>query len=74
MPNQSPDVALVNMDTQGMDIMRERLLGDIKRLERLLEQLRCGDDSQDYSLQQTYREMIYSRRKMLNGLPIRHSA
>jgi len=60
---------LVNVDNQNSQLMKERLMHDITRLERKLEQLKISDDNRDFSLQQTYREMIHSRREMLGSLP-----
>ncbi|MYM63680.1 hypothetical protein [Pseudomaricurvus sp. HS19] len=60
---------LVNIDHQSTHYLREQLISEITRLERQLEQLRVGDNNRDYSLQQTYREMIHSRRGMLASLP-----
>ena len=65
---------LVNIDGQSTHYLREQLISEITRLERALEQLRTGDNNRDYSLQQTYREMIHSRREMLASLPLRHYA
>ncbi len=61
--------SLVNVDNQNSQLMRERLMHDITRLERKLEQLKISDDNRDFSLQQTYREMIHSRREMLTAIP-----
>ena len=61
---------LVNVDNQHSQLMRERLAQDITRLERQLEQLKTSDNNRDFSLQQTYREMIHSRREMLIALPM----
>lgn len=61
--------SLVNVDNQNSQLMRERLMQDITRLERKLEQLKISDDNRDFSLQQTYREMIHSRREMLIAIP-----
>lgn len=60
---------LVNVDDQNSIIMREQLIREITGLERQLEQLKTGDGDRDFSLQQTYREMIQSRRGMLTSLP-----
>jgi hypothetical protein len=69
MLHYSTAAPLVNIDNQASVALCEQLICEITRLERLLEQLRCGDNSRDYSLQQTYREMIYSRKEMLANLP-----
>lgn len=60
---------LVNVDSRYSHHMREQLIREITNLERQLEQLKIGEDNHDISLQQTYREMIQSRRGMLSTLP-----
>ena len=67
--SQPQAATLVNVDRQNTQVMREQLLREITRLERQLEQLKISDDNRDFSLQQTYREMIHSRREMLGNLP-----
>lgn len=62
-------VALVNVDTMNSNLLRDRLLQEVIRLERDLEQLQCDDRSVDRSLEQTYREMIHSRRELLASIP-----
>ena len=60
---------LVEVDTQNASALREQLLREITELERQLEQLKIGDDNRNFSLQQTYREMIQCRRGMMSSLP-----
>lgn len=60
---------LVNVDVHYSYHMREQLIREITNLERQLEQLKIGEDNHDISLQQTYREMIQSRRGALSSLP-----
>ncbi len=69
MGHPQTTASLVNVDNQNSQLMRERLMHDITRLERKLEQLKISDDNRDFSLQQTYREMIHSRREMLSAIP-----
>ncbi|MGH1374137.1 MAG: hypothetical protein ACRBBW_19000 [Cellvibrionaceae bacterium] len=69
MSQPQTTASLVNVDNQNSQLMRERLMHDITRLERKLEQLKISDDNRDFSLQQTYREMIHSRREMLTAIP-----
>tara|TARA_B100000809_G_C14673944_1_gene364308 strand:+ start:122 stop:355 length:234 start_codon:yes stop_codon:yes gene_type:complete len=51
--------------------LREKLLREITHLERQLEQLRLDDDGKgiDFSMLQTYKELIQCRRGMLKELP-----
>lgn len=62
-------VALVNVDTMNSSLLRDRLLQEVTRLERDLEQLQRNDRSVDRSLEQTYREMIHSRKELLATIP-----
>ena len=52
--------------------LREKLMREITHLERQLEQLRLDDDGKgiDFSMLQTYKELIQCRRGMLKELPI----
>lgn len=62
-------VPLVNVDTINSNLLRDRLLQEVTRLERDLEQLQRNDRSVDRSLEQTYREMIHSRKELLATIP-----
>lgn len=50
-------------------MLREHLISEITHLERQCEQLRRESDSVDFSMLQTYKEMIHSRKELLAGLP-----
>ncbi len=49
--------------------VKEQLIREITNLERQLEHRRVNDDRVDYSMVQTYKEMIHSRKEMLGHLP-----
>lgn len=66
---QNPATSLVNVDNGNSCAMRDQLMREITRLERQLEQIGLRDGMPDYSLTQTYREMIHSRREMLATMP-----
>ena len=66
---RQPAVALVNVDTMNSSLLRDRLLQEVTRLERDLEQLQRNDHSVDRSMEQTYREMIHSRKELLATIP-----
>lgn len=68
----SSTAKLVNVDSHNTNLLREQLIREITGLERQLEQLKISDNNRDFSLQQTYREMIHSRRGMLTSLPSEH--
>ena len=67
--HQNPATSLVNVDNGNSTAMRDQLMREITTLERKLEQLSQIDGKVDYSLAQTYREMIHSRREMLATMP-----
>ena len=66
---RSPATRLVNVDNGNSTSIREQLMREITTLERKLVQLKTLDGGIDYSLAQTYREMIHSRREMLATMP-----
>lgn len=49
--------------------LQEQLLAEITRFERQLGSLKLNDDSVDFAMIQTYKELIHSRKNMLNQLP-----
>lgn len=61
----------VGIAFSGIEPLREQLIGEITKLERQLEQLRLTDDGKDidFSMLQTYKELIQCRKGMLNDLP-----
>ncbi|WP_111642887.1 hypothetical protein [Marinimicrobium alkaliphilum] len=55
-----------NMNPTGR--LREQLTAQMTRYERELEHLKQAEDI-DFSLMQTYRELIHARKDMLRQLP-----
>ena len=49
--------------------LREKLVREITGFQRQLEALRLQSGPVDFSMLQTYKEMIASRQQLLNGLP-----
>ncbi|MGD8176394.1 hypothetical protein [Marinimicrobium sp. ARAG 43.8] len=49
--------------------LREKLLGEITRFERQLNALKGSEQPVDFGMMQTYKELIHSRREMLDQLP-----
>ncbi len=49
--------------------LQERLLAEITRFERQLGSLKLNEDSVDFAMIQSYKELIHSRKDMLNQLP-----
>lgn len=74
MPQRQSTAHLLDLDNGSNHFLREQLTQDITRFERLLEQLRVGDNNQDFELQQAYLDMIHSRREMLANLPAQRTA
>jgi len=56
------------LNWSGTTQLRERLLAEICALDRQCEQLEEVDGKMDFSLQQTCREMIHSRRVLFRQL------
>ncbi|WP_341939032.1 hypothetical protein [Marinimicrobium sp. C2-29] len=54
---------------RGTEQLREKLVGEITRFERQLDALKGSDEPVDFSMLQTYKELIHSRREMLQQLP-----
>ena len=59
----------IGVSFQSIHRVKEQLIREITNLERQLEQMRRNDDMIDFSMVQTYKEMIHSRREMLHHLP-----
>lgn len=49
---------------QNVETMREKLLEEVVMLESRMEQVKAAGSPMDFSLIQTYREMIHSRRML----------
>lgn len=54
---------------KGTEQLREKLVGEITRFERQLSALKGSEEPVDFSMMQTYKELIHSRKEMLNQLP-----
>jgi len=54
---------------RGTDQLREKLMGEITRFERQLDALKGSEEAVDFSMLQTYKELIHSRKEMLDQLP-----
>lgn len=62
---------LVNVDTQRAILLQEQLVREITGLERQRDQIQSDQDTIDFSMEQTFKEMIHSRRELLGQLPQR---
>jgi len=58
-----------NAHLSGTDKLREQLISEITRFERQLASLKGADQPVDFSLIQTYKELIHARRELLDRLP-----
>lgn len=61
--------ALVNVDKHHTVLLQEQLVREITGLERRLEQMQREQFNVDFSMTQTFKEMIHSRRALLGHLP-----
>nr|WP_010131961.1 hypothetical protein [Microbulbifer agarilyticus] len=59
----------VNVNETETRHLRQRLQVEITWLSRQLQDMQSADHLPDHSLQQTYREMIFSRRALLGRIP-----
>lgn len=53
---------------QNIEAVREKLLEEIVMLESRMEQVKAAGSPMDFSLIQTYREMIHSRKQLFLDL------
>ncbi|GLS25866.1 hypothetical protein [Marinibactrum halimedae] len=57
------------LNQQKTNIEKAKIEGEIISLRRQLEQLNIDADGVDFSMKQTYKEMIQSRQEALSQLP-----
>ena len=53
---------------RNTEAMKEKLLAELVELEKQMEQMKTDADSVDFSMMQTYKEMIHSRKLFFNEL------
>ena len=66
-PTPRPEREFGNV-LQNVETAREKLLEEIEMLESRMEQVRAAGSPMDFSLIQTYKEMIHSRRMLFIDL------
>lgn len=66
---RQPRATHVGITFNNTIFLKAQLQGEITKLERQLQRLRLSDDAANFSMLQTYKEMINSRRVMLSDLP-----
>jgi len=69
MSLRQPRANHVGVNFNNMTLVKAQLQEEITRLERQLENIQSDDQGAKFALLQTYKEMIHSRRGMLNELP-----
>ena len=61
--------AQLGINFNRTDPLREQLIAEITSLERQREEMKLNQVKVDFSMLQTYKEMIQCRRVMLDTLP-----
>lgn len=67
--SRQPRASHVGIEFNNIEPVREKLIAEITKLERQLENLKLKEGPTDFSMLQTYKEMIQCRQSTLNGLP-----
>jgi len=62
----------VDVNTTRADLLRDKLLREISDYERHLAELKLNGTRVDFTMIQTYKELINSRRDMLKRLPVHY--
>lgn len=55
---------------QNIDAVKEQLLAELVELEKQMEELHSASGATDFSMMQTYKEMIHSRKAFFNELSV----
>lgn len=68
--HKRPNPHGVGIELNDTEHLQEKLIGEITQLERQLADLKLTNKNRvDFSMIQTYKELIHSRREMLSQLP-----
>jgi hypothetical protein len=62
----------VDVNTNRADVLRDKLLREISDYERNLAELKLNGTHVDFTMIQTYKELINARRDMLKRLPVHY--
>lgn len=62
----------VDVNTSRADLLRDKLLREISDYERQLAELKLNGNHVDFTMIQTYKELINARRDMLKRLPVHY--
>lgn len=64
----------LRQETQGgaklrnTNLVKDQLLAELVELEKQMEQMKSDGQAADFSMMQTYKEMIHSRKSLFNEL------
>lgn len=61
-----------DMNTSRSDLLRDKLLREISDYERQLAELKLNGSKVDFTMIQTYKELISARQSMLKRLPVHY--
>lgn len=59
---------LGGVSLHNTDLVKQQLLKELVELEKQMDVLKSSGDAVDFSMIQTYKEMIHSRRQFFNEL------
>jgi hypothetical protein len=62
----------VDVNTRRADILRDKLLREISDYERQLAELKLVGNHVNFTMIQTYKELINARQTMLKRLPVHY--
>lgn len=61
-----------DFNTTNSDLLRDKLLREISDYERQLAELKLNGNQVDFTMMQTYKELISARHSMLRNLPVHY--
>lgn len=62
----------VDVNTRRADLLRDKLIREISDYERQLAELKLNGNRVDFTMIQTYKDLINARRDMLKRLPVHY--
>jgi hypothetical protein len=62
----------VDVNTRRADVLRDKLLREISDYERQLAELKLVGNHVNFTMIQTYKELISARQSMLKRLPVHY--
>jgi membrane-bound lytic murein transglycosylase len=61
-----------DFNTSSSDLLRDKLLREISDYERQLAELKLNGNQVNFTMIQTYKELINARQTMLKNLPVHY--